>query len=266
MVARTLGGSRLDNDIKYELAEGLADGRYPISKFGHNELVATTYEPIASGGVYRTPKASQAVQLRIKAGGDAGDDAAGLGAREVTVQGLDQTGALVTEAIATNGALASLNTSATFMRMFRMWVSKSGVYGAVDQASHIADIVIEDAGGTEDWGTIRLNGYGLGQSTICAYTVPLGHTAYKEFINAHVEGNKTVDIIFLTRESILDESPPYKAMRVLQRWIGLQDEMEETPPVPDEIPELTDIIMMAKSAQAAEVSACFRLVLVEDGK
>ena len=111
-----------------------------VHKFGHNAAVGTSYEPISAGGIYRSPQVSGATAVRVKAGNVA-DTAAGLGAQAVTVQGLDETGALAEETLVTAGTSASAPGTITFIRIFRAFVSASGVYastGVIGQASDTA--------------------------------------------------------------------------------------------------------------------------------
>jgi hypothetical protein len=56
----------------------------------------------------------------------ANDSAAGTGAQEVTIYGLDENGAFAQEALATNGASASGNTTTTFTRVFEARVTAAG--------------------------------------------------------------------------------------------------------------------------------------------
>ena len=117
-------------------------------------LVATEYVPIADVLAYRTPQAGSATALRIKAGGNAADDAAGAGARSVRLTGLSATGAVVSETLATAGASASAATTQTFIRLFDAEVIDSGTYGTQSVGSHVGDIVIENASGGTDWAKI----------------------------------------------------------------------------------------------------------------
>jgi hypothetical protein len=55
--------------------------------FGLAHSVGTSYEPVTSAGAFNWLTAASAV--RVKAGGDTNDTAAGTGARTVLVTGLD---------------------------------------------------------------------------------------------------------------------------------------------------------------------------------
>lgn len=201
-------------DFLIEVAKGNIAGHSLVHKFGHNDAVGTTLVPISLGGIYRTPQVAGATALRIKAG-DANDTAAGSGAREVTLEGLDETGALVIEPLITAGASASANTSATFIRLFRVWVSSSGTYASATAGSHAANIVVENAAGTEDWATIEASVFPASQSEIGAYSVPIGFKAYVLSAAAFSDSSKITSIFFFQRKNILETVPPYTAMRLV---------------------------------------------------
>lgn len=261
----TTTGSALTNSLDSNLAEGDIAGRSVIHKFGRNGSVGTTFAPVTDGGVWQTPLSSSASTLRIKAGGDANDTAAGTGAREITLQGVDETGALVSEAVATAGASASAATTTTFMRLFRAYVSESGTYASATDGSHADTITIEDGAGSEDWGSILLDGFALGQSTIACYTVPLGYTALIEAADINVQSNKTAEIILFQRQNILETSAPFSAMRVLEEWGGVSSDIQVTFTTPILLPGLCDVGFMAKAATTAEVDCGFTIELIKDG-
>ena len=195
------------------ITAGSVAGWSVVHKFGSNVAVGTSYVPICRGGIYRTPQVSGATALRVKAGGNANDTAAGSGARAVTLEGLDQTGALASETIATAGSSASAATTTTFLRLFRAYVSSSGTYATASAGSHAATITIEDAAGTQNWATLSLSGFAEAQSFIGAYSVPLGKVAFVRDIEIYSDTTKTSDIIFFKRENILETAAPYSPMR-----------------------------------------------------
>lgn len=196
-----------------DVARSKATGIKSIKKFGRNKAVGTSYVPIALGGVYQTPQSTSATTLRIKAGGNANDTAAGSGAREVTVVGTDENFAEVTETIATNGAGASSATTTTFTRVYRAYVSASGTYATAAAGSHSGDIVIENSGGGTDWATIDSTNFPKGQTEIGAYTVEAGKTGYVKLRNLSIDSGKTVDLVFFQRGDCDQTTTPYSAMR-----------------------------------------------------
>lgn len=202
------------------LAEGLVPGWSVVHKFGAAN-VGTTYTPVCEGGFYRTPQVASATQLRIKAGGNVADTAAGAGAREITLQGLDATGAEITETLATNGASASSATTNSFLRLHRFWVSSSGTYATQSTGSHVGDIVIEDSAGTQDWATIVSTDFPRGQSQIGVYSIPAGKTGYIQEVFGTVDSNKTMNIAFFQRKNILETAAPYTPMRLITEMKGI---------------------------------------------
>ena len=235
-----------------------------IHKFGHNIAVGTTYVPITSNGVYRTPQVAGATTLRVKAGGHANDTAAGSGAQEITLQGLDETGAEVTEVVATAGASASAATSTTFIRLYKAWVSETGTYATAAAGSHAATITIENGAGTEDWAEIVLAGFAEASTNIAAYTVPLGYRAFIRSIHPTVDSSKTATILGFFRENILETASPYSPMRMFIELGGITGSIAPIKPMAPfgPYPALTDIGFMAKVASTtAEVDIDFEILL-----
>lgn len=204
-----------------DIARGLVGGVTVVHKFGRNDSVGTIFVPISFGGVYNMPQAAAATTLRVKSGGNANDTAAGSGAREITLEGLDETFTEVTEAVATAGAGASSATTATFTRLFRAYVSSSGTYATSASGSHAGDIVIENGAGGTDWTTIDSTGYPKSQTEIGAYSVAANKTAFVRLVNVSVDSGKTVDLIFSTRANADDAAAPYSAFRTTSEITSL---------------------------------------------
>jgi len=211
-----------------DISRGLVSGVTSIKKFGR-ALVGTTYTPLSyggigvTGGIYQTPQSGSATALRIKSGGNANDTAAGSGAQEVTIEGLDENFALASEAIATAGASASSATTTTFTRVFRAYVSASGTYATASAGSHAGEITIENGAGGTNWVVIPYptSAFPEGQSSIGAYSVPSGYTAYVFFADITIDSGKTADVIFFHRAASDDTSTPYSAMRAKSVKTGM---------------------------------------------
>lgn len=202
------------------LAEGLVPGWDVVHRFG-SANVGTTYTPVCDGGFFRTPQITGATQLRIKAGGNASDIGFGPGARKITLNGLDATGAEITETLTTNGASASSATTQSFIRLNEVFVSQSGTYATQTAGSHVGNIVIENSAGTEDWATISSTDFPRGQSQIGIYSIPTGKIGYIKEVFGTVDSNKTLNIGFFQRKNILETAPPYTAMRLITEMQGI---------------------------------------------
>lgn len=233
-----------------------------IHKFGHNSLIGATFSPISFGGVYRTPQVSGATQVRVKAG-NTNDTAVGTGARTVQIEGINATGELTTEVLTTNGTSAGTNSVNSYIRIFRAFVVSSGTYASQTAGSHAADVVIENAAGTEDWVTINSSSFSDSQSDVGAYTVPKGKAAYITKISYSVDTAKVTSFILFKRDNILQTAAPYSPMR---KQLGIASAARDTSIVYD-IPlgpfeEHTDIGFMAKVASGtAEASVQFDILL-----
>lgn len=249
----------------YAIGTGLVSGRSVVHKFGRNTAVGTTFVPVAIGGIYRTPQVSAATTLRVKAG-NAADAADGNGARSIYLQGLDATGALIEETIATNGNSAGTASSQSFLRLFRAYVASSGTYASATAGSHQAAIVIENGSGGTNWATIDAANFPKGQTEIGVYTVPLGKTAHIPSLKIFVDSSKTATIIFFQRQNILETAVPYSAMREVAAYVGVKDGFIVKPYAPfGPFPALTDIGFMARvTSTTADVSVNFELILTDD--
>ena len=104
--------------------------------------VTGTEKSVMPGITTEYPFPATAAAVRIKAGGDVADTAAGTGARTVTVYGLDATYKPVQETITTAGASASALTTQTFLRVNRVEVTTAG-----SSLNNVDDIIIETAAG-----------------------------------------------------------------------------------------------------------------------
>lgn len=252
-----------------DIARGLNSGISSIKKFGRNSAVGTSFVPVALGGIYRTPQSGSATTLRVKAGGNANDTAAGSGARAVTLIGLDQNFAYAEETIATNGASASSATTTTFTRLYRIFVSSSGTYATATAGSHVGSIIIENSAGTEDWGTIGATDFPKSQSEIGAFSIRSGRTGYVKLRDLSIDSGKTIDLIFFSRSNIDETAAPYTAMRAQSVVSGVTGGSIETfgsvdvPFGPYVGP--TDVGFMAKVASGtASVSVEFEIFEVSE--
>jgi len=239
-------------------------------KFGRDENVDTTFKPICIGGVWPTPTISNATPLRIKAGGNANDTAAGSGAREVTVIYLDTSLNKQEEQLATAGTSASSYTSGNVFRLIRAYVSASGTYASASSGfSHSASITLESS--SEDWGTIDATNIARGQTQIGCYAVPAtdndGRTVKEAYVLGYVisaDSNKQVDFIMYQRANAHTEtSAPYTAARTIREHdvaSGISFIEAEVPIGP--FSPGTDLGWMAKAASSASAIVDFEILLV----
>lgn len=255
----------LQRDWLIDVAQGNIAGHSLVHKFGRNAAIASSTEEgilqiSGSQFVFR----ESASTFRIAAGGNVADTAAGAGAREVTIQGIDSNLNEITEAIATAGASASLATTASFWRVHRVWVSDPGTYGG----NNTGDVILEDSAGAASH--IML-GAGEGQSQYAAYTIPAGKTGYLLSHWGSVGANKDDVVLKLwTRKNfniITPGTAGISAKRLKLNFDGATGFIPYTPLSPDlTLPELTDVWVTAVGSSAGFTTASidFEILLVDD--
>ena len=210
------------------------------------------------------PSGSSRQEHRIKAGGDAADTAAGAGARELRLEGLDTNGKEITETVATAGASASAATTAAFVRLNRVRVSESGAYGTPAAGAHADDIVIEDTGGTT-WATIDSTGFPRAASEIGMYTVPAGKIGFLKNITCSIDSTKLADFAFVVRFGADTLEAPFSPWHEQFQFLGLSGTYTEGDEMPrGPFPAHTDLGFCAKlSTGTSPVAVHFEVVLVD---
>jgi len=246
-------------DHEAEVARGRIGGQTVMRKFGHNADIATSFENIWELGGSYTGWLTTAVEVRVKAGGDAADTTDGNNARSVTIVGLDDTWADASETVATAGASASVATTTKFFRVFRCFVAGVGVAGN----SNAAAITIETTGGV----TVAEISTGNGQTQMALYTVPAGKTAYLDRLRLKADSARTVDFRLFRREDADASAAPFGPMRIVSEYnsIGESGLNIEYPSKPS-FPAKTDIITeaLADAGGTSAISVEFDLTLVDD--
>lgn len=244
-----------------DIARGLAPGVRVVHCFGRNTAIGSTFTPITRSGFYRTPQVFGATPLRIKAGGNINDTANGLGARAVTLTGLDANGALITETLATAGASASAPTSQSFIRLLDAGVSASGTYATQAAPSHYGNIYIERATGGEDWLLISDGSFPRGDSEVGVYTVPKGRSAYVQAIRLASDADKKANIVLFQRSGILQTVAPYSGMVLVAEFPAVSGSVAIDYDPPLAFPELTDFGFMASVASSTvDVTVSFDVI------
>lgn len=259
---RTDANLALANSDPILIRRGLIDGGSIVHKFGHNADVPNgSWEGVLQATAQFT-WLTAATTVRIKAGGNIADDGAssplGAGAHEVTIQGLDINGAVVSEAVSTAGASASASTTTEFFRVFRAWVSAVGVYSGVNTAN----IIIENTAGTLD---LIMIAAGEGQTQYCGYTIPAGEVGYLAAIIVHADAAKAASFRLFTRENADNVTPPYTSERIRFYWDGVMGLVTHQPVTPMlALPAWTDIWIEARGGGAnTEVSADMEIIMFD---
>lgn len=253
------------DDWHYRLSAGRIPNKESVFVFGRNTNVGTSlYEPISDTGTYWTPQISGASTLYVSSS-SANDTAAGTGAREITIEGINAAGELVSDSVATNGTTASSATSNSYIRVLKAYVSASGTYGTQSSPSHIGTITVRDSTANGTRAQISSTGFARGSSQIGVYTIPTGKRGYIEYLSMSVDSNKTATIAMFKRKSILQTAAPYEAIQVVCEFPGVTGNTEFAPSAPiNNLIGPCDIGFMGIGIQnAAEISVAFELILVD---
>lgn len=156
-------------DFNLAVSMGMVPGFSHVHKFGLNEDVSATFETIWSGSsVYAYLSAATALNI---SSGDTDDTAAGSGAQQIKIEGLDKNYHEIEEEVILNGQTA-VATLKTYLRIHRMTV----IRGDANQG-----IIYAGTGGpssgvpTTAYGQIPV---GYGQSVQAIYTIPSGKSGY----------------------------------------------------------------------------------------
>lgn len=253
--------SRPASDFLLDVARSRVRDHAPFRKFGSNPTVGTTEELVWFNSSAYAGFLTSASAVRIASGGNANDDAAGTGAREITVEGLDENFEEASETIATAGTSASSATTTTFIRINRAYVSASGTYTTSGlDGSNVGGVIIETTGGT----TLAAIESQAGQTQLGFYTVPANKQLQLERLHLNVAGGKPCTIRMYQRRAVDDTSAPVEGRRLVLGWIEVDGSDSFNYDFNIMFPEKTDIILTAKSASGtSSVDVEFTGILID---
>jgi len=249
----------------FDVGRDIAAGLSSFIKHGNNADVGSTYEPVATSGHVELRPPSGAAPLRIVSS-NAGDTAAGLGARSVMLTGLDAQGNTITETLAMSGTTPSAYTTRAFWRLNFVDVLASGTYANAAAGSHLGNLTVSDSTAAI-WAVMLLNGYANSRWQSCWYTVPNGVRAFVNGYRVGVESNKTANVKLLARRDALTGAAPFAPMMELTELTGVAGSIDvDLPFVFGPLPACTDIGAIAQmEATSGRVSVDFDLILERAG-
>jgi hypothetical protein len=214
--------TRSVNDPIFDRNNDLINYQEAKRKFGANEAVGNgAYEDIwAEGGTF--PLLETATTVKVQAGGNVNDTAAGTGARTITVQGLDENWNEAEEDLTLAGASASASTTTTFIRINRVFVKTVGAYGG----SNTGIIRIEDTAATV--GVLAHIPAELGTTFQSIYAVPANKTAYITEIKTSVGESDSADVRMWRVQDGSLTFPVKKYESTVEDFSGYQPDKLET--------------------------------------
>ena len=249
---------RTSSDYLLDVARNFVGGHKGIHKFGNNPAIgASSTEDIIFQGTIEWLQA--ATTVRIKSGGNTNDTAAGSGAQQVIIEGLDEDWNEASETLATNGSSASSATTTTFIRINRAYVGNVGTYSG----SNTGSIVIENSAGGTDLMTIEAD---RGQTQSSAYTIPAGKTGYLTRLQVDSATAKASDVRFFQRRNADDVTTPFTGKRLIQAMVGITGTSVIKFDAYPSYPARTDIWATGTTASggAGQVGVDYDLILVDD--
>ena len=233
----------------YTLESTFALERTWNTKFGFNPDVDASAEMIWFGGGAYTGWLTTAAPLRVRAGGNANDTAAGSGARSVTLFCLDDAGDEFSETLALAGASASAATATAASRINRAWIEDCGT---VDGSS-AGNVLIETTGGT----LVASLEAGKNHTQIASYCVPRGCVVYVYEVHLYVADQSAVDFRFYQRQGSRTVAAPFPPRRIINNYAGVIGSVDVEYHPPRRFTELTDLYLEVEGGSIAEVSAEF---------
>jgi len=254
--------TRQANDFNQDRNQGNVEFSSSKREIGVNESVSTAFETIWAGadlgGVLNYVFPTTAETVRVKAGGNAADTAAGLGARTIIVEGLDENWEEASETITLAGASQSAATTTTFYRINNVYTDTVGTYAGVNTG----DIIIENTTAGEELAYI---GAGIGNALQCVYTVPAGMTLYITGIKLSVGQGNSADVRLFHIENVDDFSAPFTSVKHFEWGVEDYSGADTFPFVTNlKFDEKNDVIADAKritGGGSARVSLDFEFIL-----
>lgn len=180
-------------DFTKLVAAGEVTGLKVINKFGMNDALSTSRECIQSqGGMLAHPTAAGKVKLIST---NSGDNAAGLGAQQVYIAGVNGAYEFTEETIlmhASDGTILSPESTNSYLFVYIMRVIRRGVLIGYNLGNLDAEFTL-DAGTSICRIPLTDLGVGSGTSMTTHYIVPKGKIAFVNAITVNIESSKTVD-------------------------------------------------------------------------
>ena len=241
-------------DFFIEVAKGNIPGQDSDNKFGENLDVGTLEEDIQSqGGTLEF--LTTAEKISIISSDTTNDIDGGDNANKVIIFGLDSNWNKISEEVTLEAT--EVNTTKEYLRVYRMYVSEVGTYGATNLGtiSGMASI-----SGTKQ---IEIPAES-GQSQTTHYSVPAGYSLIITGVHITVDTGKTIDFFGKFRTNANETSNNMGAVRIIKTYKGLDSPLEVNF-IGLKIPEKSDIWTTAiSSVGSAKVSVDYDFLEYED--
>jgi len=249
------------SDFKLSVARGEIDGLDAVRKFGANADIDTAAgEDIWEvGGNIPYPTEGQALQVISTFATDAPAD---TGARTITIEGIDDSWALMSETLNMNGDEEAYPLGDNWLRIFRAYVATAG-----SNLTNNGDITIAIDGGA----TLAKITAGNGQTLMATYTTSAAYKAYVYGFYASLTGGNpsgaSITTQLFIRENAHIATSPWRLKHQQGLAVAGTSRFYHEFPFPIEVPAKSDIRLHAFGASANDmkVEGGFDLILEEVG-
>ena len=222
------------------IAAGLVDGYSGVHKYG--AVFGTAVGTMSTVWTRADTTANALYDWTYSAGTITVESSSGSDTTDVTISGLDDNYAEVSETLTLTGSTPVAGTQ-TFSRVNRAFMATATNVGDI-HVKRGSTIVTEIAAD-------------MGQTLQCIYTIPAGKTGYLMNINASASKNQVVDLFLFQR--------PFGGAFRVQSTLSLNQSNQSIDfPVPLKLTEKTDIDLRVKGSSNATISADFTIVLVDN--
>ena len=223
------------------IAAGLVDGYSGVHKYG--AVFSTAVSSMSTVWTRADTTANAQYDWTYSAGTITVESSSGSDTTDVTISGLDDNYAEVTETLTLTGSTPVAGTQ-TFSRVNRAFMTGTETNVGDIHVKRGSTIVTEIAAD-------------MGQTLQCFYTIPAGKTGYLMNINASASKNQVVDLFLFQR--------PFGGAFRVQSTLSLNQGNQSLDfPVPLKLTEKTDIDLRTKGSSNATISADFTIVLVDN--
>lgn len=227
-------GNLIVGEYTIAVAEDVVPNTSAFRKFGTNASIGTseTYIAVVGGTTPWFPTVAATLEV---VSSSANDTAAGSGAREITIIGLNASFVEVTQTLATAGTSASSATGTALIRITRTYVSVMGTY----RGSNAGTITVRISGAGATVASIPV---GLGQSQLSGVCVPAGRSLYVTGVNLIADSSKAVSLRLWQAPGANDVSTPFAgAKRIVKDYPGIVNPIQFIYRPPIKFTQYTDI-------------------------
>jgi len=247
--------------FELQVARGQISWHYPLFKFGNNTTVGDSLETIwAEGGLYSYLTAATVLKVSSSS---TDDTSAGTGARTVQLYGLDADYNEINELVTLNGQTA-VNTTQSFLRIYRMVVRSAGSGGANAGVIYAGTGTVTTGVPANVYASV--NGItGANQSLMALWTVPAGYTAYLlQYDVSNGTSSQTPAVCKLIL-AVRPYGEVFQSKDVKSLTTGMH--VEEIFALPVKIEEKSDIEVRAISSSNSvsfDISAAFEIIYIKN--